>query len=322
MRPLTTVIRPTVFAVTLLFVCLPLRAQTNTGRILGTVTDSTGAALNGATLAITDVERGVIRALTTDEAGAYVAPNLVPGTYKVRAEAKGFRTVERVNILLEVAKDVVVDFRLQPGEVRETIIVTEDVPLLDTTSATLGGTLSNNEINDLPLNGRNYENLLQLRPGVTRYPGGGFSTTSTNGLRAEDNAYTIEGLFNSEPYSGQGIINGAGIAGDSATILPIDAIQEFNIQENPPAEYGWKPGAVVNVALKSGTTRCTARPSGLAAMGRWMHATTSTQRRTRKPHGPWNSSEVALAVPLSKTRSSFSAHTRGNATTSGTRSGA
>ena len=86
-----------------------------------------------------------------------------------------------------------------------------------------------------------------------RYPGGGFSTTSTDGLRAEDNAYFIEGLFNSEPFSGQGIINGAGIAGDSATILPIDAIQEFNVQENPPAEYGWKPGAVINVGLKSGT---------------------------------------------------------------------
>ena len=86
-----------------------------------------------------------------------------------------------------------------------------------------------------------------------RYPGGGFSTTSANGLRAEDNAYFIEGLFNSEPYSGQAIINGAGIAGDSATILPIDSIQEFNLQQNPPAEYGWKPGAVVNVGLKSGT---------------------------------------------------------------------
>src|SRR6202043_2276423 len=138
-------------------------------------------------------------------------------------------------------------------EVRETVVVTEEVPLLDTASSTLGGTLSNVEINDLPLSGRNYENLLQLRPGVVRYPGGGFSTTSTNGLRAEDNAYVIEGLFNSEPYSGQGIINGAGIAGDSATILPIDAIQEFNLQENPSAEYGWKPGAIVNVALKSGT---------------------------------------------------------------------
>ena len=86
-----------------------------------------------------------------------------------------------------------------------------------------------------------------------RYPGGGFSTTSANGLRAEDNAYFIEGLFNSEPLFRTGIINGAGIAGDSATILPIDAIQEFNVQQNPPAEYGWKPGAVVNVGLKSGT---------------------------------------------------------------------
>jgi hypothetical protein len=88
-----------------------------------------------------------------------------------------------------------------------------------------------------------------------RYPGGGFSTTSTNGLAPEDNAYFVEGLFNSEPYSGQAIINGAGIAGDSATILPIDSIQEFNIQQNPPAEYGWKPGSVVNVGLKSGTNR-------------------------------------------------------------------
>jgi hypothetical protein len=237
----------------LLFTRIPLLSQSNTGRILGSVTDQTGAALSGAAVVITDIERGVTRNLATDEAGAYVAPNLPSGTYKVRAEAKGFKAVERINILLEVAKDVVVDVQLQPGEVRETIVVSEEVPLLDTTSSTLGGTLSNVEINDLPLSGRNYENLLQLRPGVVRYPGGGFSTTSTNGLRAEDNAYIIEGLLNSEPYSGQGIINGAGIAGDSATILPIDSIQEFNLQENPPAEYGWKPGAIVNVGLKAGT---------------------------------------------------------------------
>jgi hypothetical protein len=253
MRLLTAVVRPVIFMAILLVAGFPLAAQTNTGRILGTVTDSSGAAVNNATVVITDMERGVTRSLTTDEAGAYVAPNLAPSTYKVHTEAKGFRTVERVNIVLEVAKDVAVDFQLQPGDVRQTVIVSEEVPLLDTTSSTLGGTLSNEEINDLPLNGRNYENLLQLRPGVTRYPGGGFSTTSTNGLRAEDNAYIIEGLFNSEPYSGQGIINGAGIAGDSATILPIDSIQEFNVQENPSAEYGWKPGAIVNVALKSGT---------------------------------------------------------------------
>jgi hypothetical protein len=236
-------------------VCLPGSAQSTAGRVLGSVSDPSGANVAGATVIVTDVQRGLSRTLTTDEAGAYVAADLAPGSYKIRVEAKGFKTVERPNVVIEVASDVRADFALQTGQVSETVIVNEEVPLLNTTSSTLGGTLSNTEINDLPLSGRNYENLLQLRPGVMRYPGGGFSTTSANGLRAEDNAYFVEGLFNSEPYSGQAIINGAGIAGDSATILPIDSIQEFNLQQNPPAEYGWKPGAVVNVGLKSGTNR-------------------------------------------------------------------
>ncbi len=238
---------------TWLTLSISLVAQTNTGRILGSVTDQTGASVAGATVTITDTQRGVTRTLTTDQSGAYVAPELLPGVYKVRVEARGFKSAERPNIPIEVAKDALIDFPLQPGEVAETVVVSGEVPLLDPTSSSLGGTLSNASINDLPLNGRNYENLLQLRPGVVRYPGGGFSTTSSNGLRAEDNAYVIDGLYNSEPFSGQGIINGAGIAGDSATILPIDAIQEFNLLENPPAEYGWKPGAIVNVGLKSGT---------------------------------------------------------------------
>src|SRR5579872_4802645 len=228
-------------------------AQTTAGRILGTLTDQSGAAVPGATVIVTDTQRGTSRTVTTDDSGNYIVPDLQPGTYKIHVEAKGFKAVERLNVQIEVATDVRADFALQPGQITETVTINEEVPLVNTTSATLGGTLSNQEINDLPLNGRNYENLLQLRPGVMRYPGGGFSTTSTNGLRAEDNAYFVEGLFNSEPFSGQGIINGAGIAGDSATILPIDAIQEFNVQENPPAEYGWKPGAIMNVGLKSGT---------------------------------------------------------------------
>ncbi|MGA2003326.1 MAG: TonB-dependent receptor [Terriglobales bacterium] len=237
----------------LIAVSLPVGSQTTSGRILGTVNDQSGAAVAGASVVVTDVQRGTTRTVITDASGAYAAPELQPGVYKVRAEAKGFKTVERLNIGVEVAQDIRVDIALPTGQVSETVVVTDEVPLVNTTTATLGGTLSNAEINDLPLNGRNYENLLQLRPGVMRYPGGGFSTTSTNGLRAEDNAYFVEGLFNSEPYSGQAIINGAGIAGDSATILPIDSIQEFNVEELPPAEFGWKPGAVVNVGLKSGT---------------------------------------------------------------------
>ena len=227
--------------------------QSTAGRVLGTLTDQSGAAVGGATVTVTDIQRGTSRSATTDESGSYAVPGLPPGSYKIHAEARGFKSAERLSVQIEVASDIRADFTLQPGQINETVTVNEEIPLVNTTSATLGGTLSNKEINDLPLNGRNYENLLQLRPGVMRYPGGGFSTTSSNGLRAEDNSYFIEGLFNSEPYSGQAIVNGAGIAGDSATILPIDAIQEFNVQENPPAEYGWKPGAVVNVGLKSGT---------------------------------------------------------------------
>ena len=243
----------------LVFLCLVIASSTSafsqstTGRIVGTVRDPSGAALPAATVTVTDVQRGVTRTVTTDGEGGFVVSNVIPGIYRVRAESRGFKTVERPNIPVEVASDVTVDMSLPPGDVKQTVVVEQDVPLVNTTSSTLGGTLSNKEINDLPLSGRNYENLLQLRPGVIRYPGGGFSTTSSNGLRAEDNAYFVEGLFNSEPYSGQAIINGAGIAGDSATILPIDSIQEFNLQQSPPAEYGWKPGAVVNVGLKSGT---------------------------------------------------------------------
>src|SRR6266849_4978936 len=249
----TAVTRFLLAIISVLALSLSSWSQSTAGRVLGTVSDLSGAAVAGATVVVTDLQRGTSRSITTGEDGTYVAPDLQPGTYKIHVESKGFKSIERPNVLIEVATDVRADFTLQPGQVSETVIVTDEVPLVNTTSSTLGGTLSNKEINDLPLNGRNYENLLQLRPGVMRYPGGGFSTTSANGLRAEDNAYLVEGLFNSEPYSGQAIINGAGIAGDSATILPIDSIQEFNLQKNPPAEYGWKPGAVVNVGLKSGT---------------------------------------------------------------------
>jgi hypothetical protein len=248
-----TGIRSFLAALTVLVLSVPLFSQSYTSRILGSVHDKSDAVMVGVSVVITDVQRDLSRTVVTDDAGEFVAPDLLPGIYKISAQAKGFKSYARTNVQLEVATDLRIDIVLETGDASETVTVTEQVPLINLTNATLGGTLSNEEINDLPLNGRNYENLLQLRPGVVRYPGGGFSTTSTNGLRAEDNAYLIDGYYNSEPFSGQSIINGAGIAGDSATVLPIDAIQEFNVIENPPAEYGWKPGAIVNVAIKSGT---------------------------------------------------------------------
>src|SRR5580692_8295825 len=230
-----------------------LFSQGSAGRILGSVTDQSGGVVAGATVTVTDVQRGVARTLTTDQAGEYLAPDLLPGTYTVRAVATGFKTVERTGLLLEVKQDIRVDLTLQPGDQAQTVTVTEEAPQIETTNATLGGTLSNEAINDLPLNGRNYQNLLVLRPGMMIYPGGGGWTQSTDGIRPEDNQYIVDGLTNDNPLTGLTIINGPGVAGDAATILPIDGIQELNVQENPPAEYGGKPGAVVTVGIKSGT---------------------------------------------------------------------
>jgi len=228
-------------------------AQGNLGRITGAILDQSGGAIAGSTVTVTDVQRGISRTLITDQAGEYAAPNLQPGTYTVRGEAKGFKTTERSGLLLQVGQDMRIDLTLQPGEQTQTVTVTEQAPLVETTNATLGGTLDNETINELPLNGRNYQNLVVLRPGSIFYAGGGGWTQSTNGSRPEDNGYIVDGLTNDHPLTGLTIINGAGVEGDAATILPIDAIQEFKVIENPPAEYGWKPGAIVNVGLKSGT---------------------------------------------------------------------
>jgi hypothetical protein len=229
--------------------------QGNTGRILGVVTDQSGGNVANATVTITDVARGVSQTFTTDSDGAYAAGNLLPGTYTVRAEFKGFKTFERKNILLEVGKDVRIDAVLQPGATTETITITEDVPMVDTTSTTLGGTISNEIINDLPLNGRNYQNLISLRPGTSIYPGGGPWTQTTNGIRPEDTSFIVDGITNDEAFMGLSVTNAAAVLGDAATLIPIDAIQEFNTQVNPKAEYGWKPGAITSVGLKSGTNQ-------------------------------------------------------------------
>ena len=228
-------------------------AQGNAGRISGAVTDQTGSAIVGASVIVTDVERGISRNLVTDQAGQYFAPNLLPGMYKVRAEAKGFKSVERPNTQLEVGNDVRIDLVLPAGNVSEVVEVMDEIPLVDNTSATLGGTITNQTINDLPLNGRDYQKLLTLRPGVMIYPGGGGWDQSANGVRPESNAYIVDGMTDDEPFSALSVINAPGLVGDAVTVIPIDAIQEFNTQINAKAEYGWKPGAIITVGLKSGT---------------------------------------------------------------------
>src|SRR3984893_12922345 len=277
----------------LLLLSLPAYSQGSAGRILGTITDSNGGAIAGATVTVLDVQRGTTRTLTTDESGAYNAPNLIPGTYKVRVEFKGFKVTERDNIVLEVGREIRVDLTLQPGQQEQTITVTESIPLVETTNAELGGTLNSDIVNNLPMNGRNFANLLQLRPGVTIYPGGSGWTQSTNGQRAHDNVYLFEGVNGSDPWMAQPIISAVMGAGDAGTLVSIDAIDEFKTEENPRAEYGWKPGAIVNVGIKSGTNAVHGTAFAYGRDGSWdalPYFSTAGETGTGKP---------AAAPPLS-----------------------
>src|SRR5579862_9019558 len=260
-----------VLTITLAFILIsvPVFSQGNAGRIMGTVTDQSGGVVAGATVTVVDTARGVTRTLTTDDAGEYNAPNLIPGSYTVQAEAKGFKKIERQNVVIEVGKEVRVDLTVQPGEQEQTVTVTEAVPLVETTNATLGGTLDNADIVDMPLNGRNYQNLLALRPGVMIQPGGGPWSQSTNGVRPDESLWMVDGVINANFFDARPIAGMSSPITDAATILPVDSIQEFNTMENPKAEYGWKPGAVVNVGIKSGTNAIHGSAYGFYRTAAW-----------------------------------------------------
>ena len=239
--------------ITAVLICAPLYPQGNAGRILGVVTDQQGAAVPGVTVTITDTQRGVSRSLKTDDAGEFNAPNLLPGTYSVRAEAQGFKPTEHTGVTLEVNQDLRVDIRLEIGTETEKIEVSADAPVIETTGAAIGGTIPNLVMNELPLNGRNFQNLIAMRPGMTIYPGGGSWTQSTDGLRPHDQMYLVDGINSNDPAIAMSVMNAPLLAGDGGTMLPIEAIDEFRSEVNPPAEFGWRPGSVVNVSIKSGT---------------------------------------------------------------------
>src|SRR5262249_15883215 len=217
-------------------------AQTAQGRISGQVTDTSGGTVAGAGGAIEKLGTQIQRALGTNTNGDFVGPGIGPGNYSVTVEAKGFSKVVRQRVQVEVANDIKLDFQLKPGEVTEVVEVKDETPLTESTNAVLNGVLSNKAINELPLQGRDFQNLLPLHPGVQRDRGGGFHSLTSNGNRTDDNNFIIDGANDNDAYYGETVVNDAGISGTPASTLPLDAIQEFNTQEQPQADYGVKPG--------------------------------------------------------------------------------
>lgn len=233
--------------------CLPAFSQLNLGSIAGTVTDSSGAVIAGATVTVTDMQRGVTRTLTTDTSGAYSAPSLTPGNYAVKAEYKGFQTLNRTGITVGVGQPVRVDLSMQPGTEAQTVTVTEAVPLINVSNEVLSSTVENTQLSQLPINGHLYTKVLDFQPGVHGNPGGNSPNYQTNGAGGQGNYFLLDGVENTNQFVNSGPLVGAATSTDELTILPQDAVEEVNVMTNPPAEYGWFQGAVVNVGLKSGT---------------------------------------------------------------------
>ncbi|OFW36536.1 MAG: hypothetical protein A3J28_18735, partial [Acidobacteria bacterium RIFCSPLOWO2_12_FULL_60_22] len=231
-------------------------AQVTTGTISGTVQDSTGAVVPGVNITIRNTETGLTRAVASDEAGRYRAPNLPLGAYEVEGSKAGFQTEVRRGITLTVGREAVVNLPLKVGAVAERVEVTGEAPLVDTTSASMEFLVDDKKIRDLPLNGRNYTQLAVLQPGVTPYKlyGDNLSVGHGQGLsiagaRVDQNSFLMDG---------QDITDYAGRTPGSVTgsNLGVDAIREFSVLSGSySAEYGLVSGGVMNVVTNSGTNQ-------------------------------------------------------------------
>ncbi len=237
-------------------------AQTFRGTILGTVTDASGASVPGATVTVRNADTGLVRTTETQADGSYRVPELPIGTYDVTIEKSGFRTSVTKGVQVSVAAERRVDAALELGEVREQVLVSgEALPEIETTSDTLGGTLTQETVKDLPLNGRDYTKVIYLNPGVAGSPDqitdspGSFGEFSMNGARGRSNNYLLDGTDMNDGYRNDPAINQGGVFATPSAILPIDAVSDIRVLSNFEPEYGRNSGAVVNIVTKSGTNR-------------------------------------------------------------------
>ena len=244
----------------LLLIATSLIAQTFRGTILGTVTDPQGAVIPGAKVTVHNINTGLERTTQTSADGSYSVPELPIGTYNVTATQSGFQTAVISNVAVDVAAEKRVDFVFRTGQVSEKVEVSgETLPEVETTTDTLGTTFTAEQAKNLPLNGRDFQKMIFLTPGVAGSPDeitdspGSFGIFSMNGARGRSNNFLLDGTDMNDGYRNDPAINEAGVFGTPATILPVDAIEETQISSNFMPEYGRNAGAAVNIVTKSGT---------------------------------------------------------------------
>jgi hypothetical protein len=236
-------------------------AQSYRGAIRGAVHDASGGALVGATVTAKNPATGQSRSASTVGDGGYVIPELPAGEYEVTAEAKDLAPL-MLKAIVSVGADTLLDFTLaKVAGVTAQVTVVAPAPLIDTSRDVLGQIVENRLVEELPLNGRDFGKLVALVPGVTVEGSGvagtekGFGQFNINGNRDRSNNYMLDGTDNNDPWFNNSALNQVGITGAPATLLPVDAIQEFNLQSQFPAEYGRNSGGAVNIITKSGTNQ-------------------------------------------------------------------
>ena len=230
--------------------------------ISGVVTDASGAAIPAVTVTANDLETGTVRTTATDTAGRYQLPELAVGAYEVTVAKDGFRTTVRGGIHLVVGQHASLDFRLQVGAVQEQITVTGEVSPLSTMTTDISGLVGEQQVKNLPLNGRSYDLLTLLNPGVVNFTwektgGIGISNSTTanmfsvSGNRPQQNLFLLNGV----EFTGAAE-NNMTPGGASGQLLGIDAVREFNIlRDTYGAEYGKKPGGQISIVTQSGTNQ-------------------------------------------------------------------
>ncbi|HXY39163.1 MAG TPA: TonB-dependent receptor [Vicinamibacteria bacterium] len=237
----------------------PLVAQTFRGGIRGSVRDTTGALVPGATVTATDDATRLSRSTVSDAGGEYALSELPLGNYTVSASLSGFATRTVKGVRVETSATSRVDFVLEAGGRAESVEVLASATLVDSTSNTQGGRIDGKQAAELPVNGRDFTHLLSLVPGATSDPGqvsdspGSFGYLSVNGNRGRANNFLLDGTDMNDGYRNDPAINEAGVFGTPATILPVDAVDEFPVLSGVEAEYGRNAGAIVNIVTRSGT---------------------------------------------------------------------
>jgi Carboxypeptidase regulatory-like domain len=228
--------------------------------IQGTVTDSSGGAVPDVAIRIKNLETGAQRSLITDEAGRFDAASLPVGRYEVWAEKPGFRSVQKTGISVVLGQRETLDFVLQLGDVRQTVQVEAAPTVVALTTEDVSGLVGERQVKELPLNGRSYDQLITLNPGLVNYTSqraGGIGTSnsvvgnmfSASGRRPQENLYLLDGV----EYTGASEINNTP-GGASGQLLGVDAVREFSVvKDTYGAEYGKRPGAQVNIVTASGT---------------------------------------------------------------------